>query len=91
MYFPLVFPCSIMKKRESEGKTAMPNLYKVSGYIPGTKEFYEVYVFEEDAKHAERLVRLSFPYELSKAKLKTVAVDMKQKRVLLFRTRYDPE
>lgn len=70
----------------------MPNsLYKVSGYIPGTKDFYEVYVFEEDAKHAERLVRLSFPYELSKAKLKTVAVDMEQKRVLLFRTQYDPD
>ena len=68
----------------------MPNsLYKVTGYSPTTWETYDVYVLARDAKHAERLVRWNYKWELSKAKLTTVAMDMEQEQIISERKWYE--
>lgn len=68
----------------------MPNsLYKVTGYSPTMREMYEVRVLAKDAKHAERLVRWTYAWELRKAKLTTVAMDMEQEQIVSERKWYE--
>lgn len=68
----------------------MPNsLYKVTGYSPTTGETYEVRVLAQNAKRAERLVRWTYEWELRKAKLTTIAMDMEKEQIISERKWYE--